>query len=381
MKQNKVLSSVLLIINAIAGVNIFVFPMIGANLGFIPTIFFIITFWALTTVTGLLFLEVALNLKEQAGGFSSMAGKTLGVVGKIAVWLSCPLLLYAFIASGVVSVASLPGFEISGIQLPGWSNVIILGLIVGGIIICGTSLVDLFNRGLTVIKGSCLFLVCVFLMPRMNLNVGPYEYLHLGVVIPLLLSGFRLHIIIPRMCNYIGYDKPAELRRSVIVGSTIASAVLLFLTLVIMAAGKGGEISASIVDNKWFFYGANGFYNVALTASFVMTVLGLFDFLADGFKRQDNKFGRLQTILLVFIPAIIFGLFYPRGFILVLKYAPVFTAIFMIIMPALMAYVVRSKSVSVVQSYQVFGGNLLLSAIMLAGVFLAALPFVCPGFF
>lgn len=382
-KPNKTLGSALLIISAMTGVNITILPAVSANIGFIAATFLLVTIWFLTTITGLLVLEVALNFKEYANGFSSMATETLGRTGKAVVWTCFLLLFYASIAAYISSVAALPGCKIYSMQLPNWSNAIFLILIIGGIIISGTGVVDLCNRGLITIKGLCVLSMVVFLMPKVHLNMMPSGqslisggYLYLGMAISFILSAFKFHIIIPSICNYVGY-KPLELKRCIIVGSVTALIVSLFFMLILMTTASvvGENIQAEILNNKWLTFGINGFFNIALSTSFLLMSLGLFDFLADAFKRDNSRVGRLQTALLTFLPPLIFGLFYPQGFMWILKYAAFFTAFLIVILPALMAYRMRAKS-TVVLPYQVAGGKFLLITIMVAGVVLAVLPFI-----
>lgn len=374
-QPNKTLGGILLIISIMITVNIFTLSIASVNVGFIVVAFLLVVMWALTTTTGLLVLEVALNFKEYANGFSSMAEKTLGKTGKVIVAACFLLLFYAIIASYLSSVISLPGVKIYSLQLPCSFNAIFLVLIVGGIIFYGTRAVDLCNRGLITIKGLCLLTMFAFLLPKTNVDIMPqirspnFSWVwYLSMTVALLLGTFKFHIYIPRLCNYLD-AKASELKHCIIVGSVVSLIIGLLLLLV------GKPYFTRAISSKWFFWSINGFYNIALSTSFFLISLGLFDFVADSFKRENSKIGKLQTILLTFVPPFILSLFYPQGFLWVLKYAAFFTAILMVILPALMAYRMRAISTTP-PPYQVFGGKLLLIIIMVAGVFLAAIPFI-----
>lgn len=398
MKQNKVFGSSLIITSIATGANMFVLLMLGASVDFITAVFLLMAVWALTTITGLLTLEVTLHYKEYANGFSSMAAGSLGKAGKVVVWICCLSLLYAQVAAYISGASSLSSnIKIYNIQLSRWFNAVFLISIVGGIIFLGNGAIDLCNRGLIAAKGLFLSIVSVLLMPHVNLNIIfhdqniiPEKYLSLWMMIPALIGSFKFHIIIPSLSNYIG-RKPKELKRSIIIGTTAALIISLFLLIVIMATVPAGKNMPSaiwssiailefirtlsvVVNNKWFVIGINGFYNIALSTSFFMISFGLFDFLADGFKRPNSRSGRLQTVLLTFVPPFVLGVFYPQGFIWVLKYAAIFPITLIIILPALMAYKLRKKTDTVLL-YQVFGGNPLLIAIMVIGILLLILSF------
>lgn len=61
--------------------------------------------------------------------------------------------------------------------------------------------------------------------------------------------------------------------------------------------------------------------------NFLGVSLGLFDFLADGFKQSNTHGGRFRTALLTFVPPFMFAILYPQRFILALGYAAIFVAI------------------------------------------------------
>ena len=200
-------------------------------------------------------------------------------------------------------------------------------------------------------------------------------------MIPIFLCSFGFHPTIPSLSNYIG-RKPRELKFAIICGSITALIIYLLWLVVTMGivplAGKHSFTSIGdsvgdfiktiyiIINNKWVTTTINWFANIAMTTSFLGVTLGLFDFLADGFKRSNTRLGRLQTALLTFTPPLVFALFFPEGFILALKYAAFFATILVIILPALMAYSLRKNS-KLVSPYQLSGGKYLLIFILTIG--------------
>ncbi len=107
------------------------------------------------------------------------------------------------------------------------------------------------------------------------------------------------------------------------------------------------------------------FMSLALATSFLGVALGLFDFLADLFKRQDNASGRLQTGLLTFGPPLVFALFYPKGFVMALGYAAIALSILALLLPSAMAF--KSRTLNQ-RKYQVLGGGLGLSLVFICGI-------------
>ncbi len=93
--------------------------------------------------------------------------------------------------------------------------------------------------------------------------------------------------------------------------------------------------------------------------------LGLFDYLADLFKRRNSIRGRLQTGLITFTPPLLFALFYPRGFIMALGFAAVALSVLALILPAMLAWKARKLHQG---KYQVWGGRPALAIVFACGV-------------
>ncbi len=394
MSLNKFIGSILIVIGTTIGGGILALPLVCAPLGWFFATIVLIVIWMLMTVTGLLVLEVNLSLAPSACSFSSMAGETIGRLGKIVVWLSCLLLLYALTSAYIAGASSLLKEVLQfyfRVNVPGPISAILFVLILGSAVFWSTKATDYLNRGLISIKGFLLFVTILFLAPNvdfasMAVKVGSGDSKYLFAVLPILMTAFGYHTVVPSIRVYFG-DKPQELRRIIIWATSIALVIYLVWVFIVLniiplvgansfeqIATEGTSVGglaatiAAFVSNKWVIYGFNGFSNVAMTTSFLGVTLGLFDFVADGFKRPDTRFGRLQTAGLTFIPPLIFGIYYPRGFILALSYAALFVTILEVILPAIMAYKLRYSKRVVSQPYRVFGGKWLLFTVAACGI-------------
>lgn len=395
MNSSKFIGSILILIGTTIGAGILALPLISASAGCLYAITALIVIWILMTITGLLVLEVNLSLDVVACSFSSMAEKTLGVWGKAIVWISCLLLLYALTAAYIAGASSLLKevfhyyFQI---KIHNFISAILFVLVLGGAVFWSTRATDLLNRGLLSIKGLLLIIAMILLMPRVNfvsmLTYRTIENSHLFALFPVFITAFGYHTVIPSIRVYLG-SKPKELQSIIIYGTTVSLVTyIIWIWAILNIVPLGGENSfeqiahqnssvgglmaaiAALVSNKWVIYALNGFSNIAMTTSFLGVTLGLFDFIADGFKRADTRLGRLQTACLSFIPPLIFAVFYPQGFILALSFAAIFVTILEIILPALMAYKLRCKSEATWQSYRVFGGKGLLWVVAVSGILL-----------
>lgn len=399
MNCSKFIGSTLIVIGTTIGAGMLAMPLISAPVGSFFATGALIAIWGLMSITGLLILEVNLALDANACSFSSMAEKTLGRAGKVVAWLSCLLLLYA-LTSAYVSGASSLLKEIFrfyfGIKIHNVITAILFVLVLGGAVFWSTKATDFLNRGLIGIKGVLLLVTLVLLMPYLDFSsmltrgiIGNNQYLF--GIFPIFITAFGYHTVIPSIRIYLG-DQPKQLRNIILLGTTVSMVIYLIwlwdiLNIVPLTGANSfeqifkqkslvdGLIAAitAVVNNKWVIYGLTGFSNIAMTTSFLGVTLGLFDFIADGFKRPDTRFGRLQTAGLTFVPPLIFAVYFHQGFILALSYAGIFVTILEIILPALMAYKLRYAKTTMQQTYRVFGGKRLLFVIATIGVSLVIL--------
>jgi len=398
MNTSKFIGSTMLLIGTIIGAGMLALPTACAAAGFTLASTLMLFMWALSITTAFMIIEINLAFPTHTCSFNTMAEQTLGVFGKIVTWISYLSLLYiitvAYIAgaSDTITTTLTP---MLGTKAPSWSIAIPFTLILGAAVFWSTKSVDFFNRGLISLKSFLLIAALTLILPHVDINkliadqhIEQTKYLWMAA--PTFLTAFTYHFVIPSLRIYIG-EKPRELKWIVVLGTTFSLILyLLWLTATLgtvplignnsftswaQSNGSVGEftkIVTVILNNKWVTSCIYSFTNIALTTSFLGVTLGLFDFLADGFKRPNTRFGRLQTAGLTFVPPLLFALLYLKGFEKAVNCAALFAAILVVILPALMLYRLRKKS-NLKSPYRMCGGNALIAAVILVGIALLIL--------
>lgn len=388
----KFIGSIMIVIGTAIGAGMLALPMVSAAMGFHFAAILVLAIWVLTTTTAFLLLEVNLAFKPYRNNFSTMARATLGKSGEIIVWIAYLLLFYALTAAYIAGNASLLTNLFSSWflwHIPNWISALLFILVLGGAVFWSTATVDYLNRGLLSVKGILLIATLLLLMPHIDFKMvsSHFAIKYAWVAAPIFLCSFGFHNVIPTISNY-QEQNPKNLRAIIFIGSTTTLIIYLLWLLTTLGIvplegnnsfldltsnnGSVGEfinIISVIIHNRWIALGIEGFANIAMTTSFLGVSLGLFDFLADGFKCKNTRLGRSQTSLLTFIPPLVFVLFFPQGFILALGYASIFVAIIVIVLPALMAYKLR-KSKQLVSPYRVKLANVFLFVICGVGILL-----------
>ncbi len=398
----KFVGCVMIVIGTLIGSGIIALPLVLSGPGFFWSVITILSAWVALTITGLLVLEMSLALPVDACTFSSMAEKTLGIPGRIITWISCLLLLCLTIAGYLTAESSLLAVLLEPIlnnaAIPSWVFALLFTFVFGTAVYWSTSAVDKVNRGLFSIKGLLLITTIVLLLPQVDVSrlisgQSLEQVKYLLVASPIILLIFNFQFVIPSLRMYVG-DKPKELKCIIITGTTCALIIYLlwaaatlgtvpqmgdnsFTTLAHLGYTPGpsdfAKIIAIVVNNKWVAGSIHGFMNITMTTAFLGVSLGLFDFLADGFKRPNTRFGRLQTAGLTFIPPFLYAFFCPHGFMTAMNISACFVTTLCMILPALMVYRLR-KSTELKSPYRVFGGNTLLAIIIIIGIILFILP-------
>lgn len=363
------IGSILLIIGTCIGAATLAIPLSASTLGFIPTAITLIFMWLIMTITGLMVLEVASRRPKFQNNFSSMAKHTLGKPGEIISWICCLLLLYSLTGayiSGDASLITLASMHIFHQSLPQSINGLLFVSLLGGTVWWSTRAVDILNRGLMSIKFLALFFMIFLLLPHIKINflshTPTYTNQQLWLVFPILVTAFGYHTVIPTLCNYLD-EKKHPLKAAIVLGTLIPLIIyLLWLTGTVGVIPHSGKMSFTHIEstnnhlktfintlnilnhNQAIQWSITVFSNVAVTTSFLGVTIGLFDFIADAFKRSNNRTGRLQTALITFVPPLLFALIYPNGFIVALGFAGIMVTILEVILPA--AMIIREKKLS-----------------------------------
>lgn len=387
-QNNKLFGAVLLISGTAIGAGMLALPVTTGAMGFIPASVLFIACWLIMTLAAFLMLEVNLWLGPDAN-LITMADRTLGTGGKTLAWGAYLLLLYSLMAaylSGMNAIITTAADHFFHVSVYAWSGSLVLILLFGVVIYAGAKPVDRINRLLMLgLSVSYIALVCLA-GSHVSLHTLARTNLHgWWRTIPIIITAFGFHIIIPSMRNYLESDVK-KLRRAILIGSCIPLIIYLVWNAIILGTiplqGSQGllAILASgqpavglthalnhALGNHRIDLAARLFAAFAIATSFIGVSFSLFDFLSDGLHIKKTKLGRLAIAGITFIPPMFYALVYPRGFIVALGYAGIFVAILLILLPALMVWRGR-KQFSATAVYRAASGHAVLTLLSLSAV-------------
>lgn len=382
-KSGSLFGAILLIAGCCIGAGMLGLPVISAVAGFKPSLLMFLLSWLFMTATALLLLEVNLWFSHEVS-LISMAGNTLGTLGKIIAWTCFVFLFYAlgvaYLAGSGELIADFV-HNLWDIHLPHWVGSALVGVIFGIFVYAGTHAVDWFNRLLMVgLIASYLLLVALGSPHVDSRNLQYQDWSSATLVLPIMIISFGFHNMIPSLSTYLGRDVK-RLRVAILSGSCLALVVYLIWEWLILGLvssdGEGGflhvidegnmatELLESAVGSLWVTDVVQYFAFFAILTSFLGNSLSFVDFLSDGLRIKKKALGKLCLCMLVLVPPFILSLIYPRIFLMALNYAGTFGAVTLFgILPALMVW--QGRYVKGL-GYQplVPGGKVTLAAIIL----------------
>jgi tyrosine-specific transport protein len=395
--NTKLFGGILLVVGTAIGGGMLALPVATSQAGFVYSTVLLFVCWLIMTASAFLILEVNLWLPANSN-IISMAKATLGLTGQVIAWLSYLLLLYSLLAAYTAGGGDFLSHlvEAAGVKLPDWLASLLFALILGAIVYCGIRSVDYVNRGLMIIKFVALILLLAFVLwhvSAVNLTGGQFKYIAGSITVAITSFGFST--IIPSLRTYFDSDVK-KLRWAILIGSLIPLVCYILWDLAIMGVisrdGSNGLISmlhsgrsnsefvtalSVLLQRDTITVFARIFTSICLATSFLGVSLCLFDFLADGLRKQKKGGEGLLVWAVTFIPPLIIVLFYPGAFIGALSYAGIYCVILLVLLPALMAWSGRyHKQLTGTQYYRAWGGRPLLLVLIICSLLIIGNSFI-----
>ncbi|EKM0530819.1 tyrosine transporter TyrP [Cronobacter turicensis] len=388
--KNRTLGSIFIVAGTTIGAGMLAMPLAAAGVGFGVTALLLFLLWAVMCYTALLLVEVYQH-HPASTGLGTLALHYLGKPGQWLAGFSMLFLMYALTAAYISGAGELLASSLSqwlDMHITPATGVLAFTLVGGLIVSIGTHSVDMVNRLLFTAKTVFLVVMLAMMMPhihQVNLLTLPVEKGLALSALPVIFTSFGFHGSVPSVVSYMKGDV-RKLKLVFITGSAIPLVAYLFWQLATLGAipsdtfmgllanhaGLNGLLQAvrDVVASPHVELAVHLFADLALATSFLGVSLGLFDYLADMFKRRRTVAGRAQSGLMTFVPPLAFALFYPQGFVMALGYAGVALAVLALLLPALLAWQSRKRHAA---AWQVAGGNIMLAVIFVCGIGIVAI--------
>lgn len=379
--SKQLIGGILLVTGTSIGAGMLALPVVTAEGGFFPAFFTYLLCWGFMTCTGLLMLEICLEMPPDAN-LITMAGSYFGRGGKIFAWVLYLFLFYcltiAYLSGGG---GLLRGWL--GESIPGWGGILLFLGLFSPIVYFGVKTVDRVNSVLMIGLVLSYVAFVVFALPHVELaSLQRSDWKKSIVALPVIFTSFSYQGTLPSLIAYLKRDAKL-VRIAIIAGTSGAFLIYLLWEFLILGTipfegeqglGMAKELGLTAVaplkahisrDSISTIGQAFAFF--AIATSFLGVTLGLFDFLADGLRSPKKGLLRLRLAALTFGPPAVIALLYPSLFLTALSMAGgIGCALLLGLLPILMTYAARYTQIKPLSGdIQLGGGKGLLFILLL----------------
>lgn len=390
----KFLGSILLIIGTSIGGGMLALPVATAAGGFSWSAISFTLCWMIMTSGAFLILE-ALQPLPLGSNMISLAKHYLGKPGEWCIWFLYFALLYSLLGAYISGGSDVFNNLLTQVhmQIPEYLIPVVYTFSFSLVIYSGIRWVDYLNRGLMFGKlGAYLILVTV-IAPHVHFQ--NFYHGSLAKLLPnlsILITSFGFASIVPSLRDYWN-NEITKLKHIIFWGSLIPLICYLIWNFVIMGAispnspynlnqlmqsdhaisGLGvslGKTTQSKVILKLFDF----FSGICMLTAFLSVSLGLFDFIADGFKLKKTGLQGHIVLALTFLPPLILVMIDPGLYLKALNYAGIFCILLLLFFPILMSWNARLNNKDLQNLLP--GKKLTLACLMGAAIFSLIIPYI-----
>ena len=322
-----------LVLGNVLGVGILAGPITAGLSGFVPSFFGMILVWLLMMLSAFV---IAYAMKPDRPKFDlpSYYGEKMGPVGKwIAIICNLTILYGVLVAylSGISTIIAHLFPALNAHQLP---VMLVYFVIMFLLIVTGNKAISKNNIVVISLIWICFFLMIstAFGYFQISTLVGTEEWRYVPIVLPVAISAFHFHNIIPTVSKKLNFnfrDTCWAIFIGLLCGLVInllwSFSVLGSLSYDVIVQSYQHGIPATVpmahlLQNPVFMYSGLIFAVLAVTAAFIANGTGLFGFIGDlahTYFKVDNKYviGAIS-----FVPPIAFALTYPKIFVVAISF-------------------------------------------------------------
>ncbi|WP_341659705.1 aromatic amino acid transporter [Vibrio sp.] len=362
-------------------------PTAGAGGWFFWSILIMSATMIIMTLSGAMLLESLKGFPSKAS-YSTITkdilGKNVSFINNVSVYFVGFIILYAYITSIGLLLGDI--FEVNE-KLLSFLSVFFLSFFVWR----STRAVDRASVLLVIFMFLSFIILTYDLFFSINSDIlmdyknkdDNYAIKSL-ILFPVALTSFGYHHSVSTMRNYYGSEKKAV--KAISLGTLIALSFYIvwifcifgnipregFIPIInnggnvdFLISSLSNRVGGDIIEKASF-----SFSLAAIISSFIGVGLGLFDFISDFFKFEDNKSGRTKSWFITFIPPLIFSIIFPFGFVTAIGYAGAIATIWTCIIPAILVIKTRRSS-KITEGFRVPGGTFIALTVMVFGFFIA----------
>jgi len=351
-KKASTWSIALLISGATIGAGILGLPIQTGLAGFIPSLVAITILWFFMFISGSVIAEHYLRAEDSGMDLPGIFERAFGPVGKYVAAVGYLINYYGImVAYLAASVACLRFFL--HVNIPDVFYVLIFFVPATFIALYGMKLVLKANIALMLIMGVSFVVLVVMSSKHISFERYTFhDWEYIPLCLPVILTAFVFHNIIPAICRNLEHDKKA-IRKAMFIGTLLPCVVNILWVAVVTGAlpltgAHGIEAAAAanqpatvplagFIHSKTLTLATMIFSFAAIFTSYVAVAVGLRNFFHDLLPHHGKEIKPFWPIFFTYGPPLAVVLIYPKLFLSALDIAGgVGVVIIFGILPAMM---------------------------------------------
>lgn len=353
MLNKNFIGNVFMISGCAMGSGCLAMPMLASGPNFIFSSIFLILTGIFSYFLAAVSLEIFLVYKNDVNA-SSIVKNNFGQTGVIISGLINIGLMYALLSlylSGGADLLSKTVFPIVNLHVSNSLSLALFILIFIPIFYKGASLIVKSNKGIFYIK-LFSFLIAVIsglaFISKDLTQVIIEQLRYIPRALPIFFGALWFHFIIPVIARLNNYERK-RCNTIFAVGLIIPVALYIlwigvmlsliprdgvghtFFELLSKKESVGAMVSYAMTNNPHIPHltrvSLNIFSNFALLTSFLVVGLSTYDYIRDALKIKQTTFGIIYTLILTMLIPVLFALFFPNGFVVILQQAVILLAL------------------------------------------------------
>ncbi|MEA1916985.1 MAG: aromatic amino acid transport family protein [Campylobacterota bacterium] len=330
MTNRYILMLTLLVTGNLIGAGILGMPITTGLAGFWPSMLMMVLF-----ALGMLFSAVVLaneanTTQNDTFNYPSLYQKYLGTSGKWVATIANLIILYGlltgYLAGGSQIIVNIVGIPTEFQPLVLLTLFALLTLLS----ISGMSVIQKYNTVLMLSLWTAFFVLIFVGFEKVESAKYAYtDWGYLPMAIPMIVTGFHFHNIIPSLCKDSKWSK--DIWKPIAIGMGIGFAMnTIWMLVAIGVVPTFGEISlnearvsgipitvemSQILHSQIFSIIGMIFAIIAITTSYVANGMGLKDFTEDFLKNSLNIENKWIILAVAFIPPLILSLLFADIFL------------------------------------------------------------------
>jgi tyrosine-specific transport protein len=354
------LSIALLVTGNLIGAGILGIPVIAGLCGVGPALLGMVVFCLAMYYTACVLADETIAARSETFNYPSLYHRYLGNAGKWIAAAANMLILYglltAYLAGGSAILAQILGLRsTAGVGIAFFAAMTLLT-------VAGMALIRRCNAGLV----AALWASFAVIVALGALHVSPerYAFVHwpfLPVAIPVVVTAFHFHNIIPNVAEALAYD-----RRSIRVAMLVGMVIGFSMNAIWLLVGAGvvpvfGPVDslmdcyahnvpatipmASLIGSKYFMVFAMVFSVIAIVTSYVANGLGLMGFCRDLSENYLHVKSRALVVAATFLPPFAISILNPEIFLKAINFVGGYGIVVLFgILPAIIALIRPGQS-------------------------------------